>query len=482
VSLPRFALILTLSIVQIAFGDLQSQAEKIVATTDLKKGTAAVCVIDTATGKALIKINENISMIPASNQKLLTTGAALHVLGPTFTFQTKLLKDGDNLIVVGDGDPTLGDTSLLGITDWSKERSILDAQLEPWIQAAKKAGITSVGTLYIDDRIFDQTFTHPSWPADQINRWYCAQVAGINYHLNVIHFYPEPMRGAHASLGKYAPAIPWITINNKTTSKAGKKYASSFWVSRSPDTNKLSARGNVNAVHKDPIKIALHDPSMIFGNTLATAFRKHGISVNNVQRVQAGAPASSGKIIHIQTTPIAQALQRSNRDSHNLYAESLLKRLSAFATGMPGSFDSGAATVKAIVTQRLGSEQQGLFPADGSGMSRENKVSVKTLAQWLASFSIDETNGNTLAASLATPGAGTLKSRFKQIKLEGATVHAKSGYLKEVCSLSGYIIFDNGRAPLVFSIIANGVKGTVKEAKKMQERIVFASSVEVLNN
>ena len=152
-SLPRFALILTLSIVQIAFGDLQSQAEKIVATTDLKKGTAAVCVIDTATGKALIKINENISMIPASNQKLLTTGAALHVLGPTFTFQTKLLKDGDNLIVVGDGDPTLGDTSLLGITDWSKERSILDAQLEPWIQAAKKAGITSVGTLYIDDRI-----------------------------------------------------------------------------------------------------------------------------------------------------------------------------------------------------------------------------------------------------------------------------------------------------------------------------------------
>ncbi len=481
-SLPRFAIILILSIVQIALGDLQGEAEKIVATTDLKKGRAAVCVIDTATGKTMIEINEDMSMIPASNQKLLTTAAALDLLGPSFTFQTKLLKEGDNLIVVGDGDPTFGDTSLLGITDWSQERSILEAQLEPWVKATKNAGITSVDTLYIDDRIFDQNFTHPSWPADQIDRWYCAQVAGINYHLNVIHFYPEPMRGTHASLGKYAPAMPWITIQNKTTSKAGKKYSSSFWISRSPDTNKMSARGNVNAVHTEPIKIPFHDPSMIFGNTLATALRTHGVSVKKVKRVEADAPSSSGKVLYIHKTPIAQALQRSNRDSHNLYAEALLKRLSAYATGTSGSFDSGSASVKAVVTQRLGVEQQGLFPADGSGMSRDNKVSVKTLARLLESFRVDELQGKALIASLATPGNGTLKSRFKKIKLEGATVHAKSGYLREVCSLSGYIIFDNGRAPLVFSIIANGVKGTVKEAKKMQERIVFASSVEVLNN
>jgi D-alanyl-D-alanine carboxypeptidase/D-alanyl-D-alanine-endopeptidase (penicillin-binding protein 4) len=244
----------------------------------------------------------------------------------------------------------------------------------------------------------------------------------------------------------------------------------------------MSARGNVNAVHTEPIKIPFHDPSMIFGNTLATALRTHGVSVKKVKRVEADAPSSSGKVLYIHKTPIAQALQRSNRDSHNLYAEALLKRLSAYATGTSGSFDSGSASVKAVVTQRLGVEQQGLFPADGSGMSRDNKVSVKTLARLLESFRVDELQGKALIASLATPGNGTLKSRFKKIKLEGATVHAKSGYLREVCSLSGYIIFDNGRAPLVFSIIANGVKGTVKEAKKMQERIVFASSVEVLNN
>ena len=52
------------------------------------------------------------------------------------------------------------------------------------------------------------------------------------------------------------------------------------------------------------------------------------------------------------------------------------------------------------------------------------------------------------------------------------TVYAESGYIREVSALSGFVVFDDNRAPLVFSIIANGVKGTVHHAKKMQEQIV----------
>jgi len=482
VSLLRLALTLTLSIAQIALGDLQNQVEKIVQETNLRKGTAGVCVIDTATDKILVDIRSDESMIPASNQKLLTAGAALHILGRSFSFKTTVLQNGDDLIVVGDGDPTLGDTFHLGITNWSKERSMLSAELEPWIVSVKNAGVTAVDTLWVDDRIFDREFTHGTWPADQINRWYCAQVAGINYHLNVMHFYPEPKSGTNASLGKYTPSVPWISIKNKTTSKVGKKYSSSFWISRSPDTNDMTARGNVNALHKTPIKIAFHDPTMIFGNTLATALRAHGITVKNVQRVSENALPSKGKQIYVRTTPISEVLLRSNRDSHNLYAEALLKRVAATGSGSQGSFENGATLVEAAVTQRLGSREKGLSPADGSGMSRDNKVSSRTLAKWLASFNIHEPCGEILVSSLATPGIGTLQKRFKKIKLEGAEVYAKSGYLREVCSLSGYVVFDNGRPPLVFSILVNGVKGTVKDAKIMQERIVFASSVEVLGS
>ncbi len=470
-SIRRKTILCLLWLCQSVQGDLQSSIQQIVSNADLNKGSAGVCIIDTSTNEPLVEINAINGMIPASNQKLLTTGTAIHVLGPHFSFNTKLLQHGKNLLVVGDGDPTLGDTELLGISNWADERQMLEAELKPWVDAVKRAELTAIDTLYIDDRIFDQNFVHPSWPADQINNWYCAQVAGINYHLNVVHFFPSPNIGTHANLGLYTPAIPWISIKNNTTSKTGKNSSSSFWIARSPNSNVLTARGNVNAKHTKPVQVAFHDPSMIFGNTLAAELRANGISVKHVQRVDRNS-VNQGKQLYVRTTPIANVLLRSNRDSHNLYAESLLKRVSAAATQRSGTFDEGAAVVDAAVTQRLGNVQRGLSSADGSGMSRENSVSPKTLAMWLASFQLDEPSGEALLHSLATPGTGTLDNRFKNVNLRGAQVYAKSGYLRGVCSLSGYIVFDDQREPLVLSIIVNNVKGTVRGAKKMQEQII----------
>lgn len=468
----RFVLLLILSLSHIALGDLQSRVENIVTNADLNNGSLSLCIIDTTSNNAIAEINAQMSMIPASNQKLFTTGAALHVLGPNFIFQTRILRDGNTLIVVGDGDPSLGDTELAGIKDWSTERLMLESELQPWIDAVQNADVESVDTLYIDDRIFDQNFTHPTWPANQINNWYCAQVAGINYHLNVVHFFPSPIRGNHASLGMVTPEMPWLAIGNKTTSKTGKKDSSSFWVSRTPNSNTMTARGNVNATHTQPVRVAFHDPSMLFGYTLASTLRENGIAVKEVQRVRADSRTSQGEELYVHSTPISDALLRSNRDSHNLYSEALLKRLAASATNRSGTFDNGATIIEAAVTQRLGDTQSGLSVIDGSGMSRDNHTSSRTLARWLASFKLEEPTGIALLSSLATPGCGTLESRFKKVELNGATVHAKSGYLRGVCSLSGYILFDSGRSPIVFSIIINDIKGTVKGAKKMQEQIV----------
>ncbi len=107
-------------------------------------------------------------------------------------------------------------------------------------------------------------------------------------------------------------------------------------------------------------------------------------------------------------------------------------------------------------------------------MSRENQISTLTLSRWLSSFDLSDPAGKSLLQSLAIPGRGTLATRFKNIDFGGATVHAKSGYLRGVCSLSGYITFEN-RPPLVFSIIVNDIQGTVKGAKTMQERIVTSA-------
>ena len=468
----RFATCALLSTASIVFGDLQSEVKKLINSADLNKGTAGVCIIDTASNKELVSINASKQMIPASNQKLITGGTALHVLGPSFEFKTQLISNNDNLTIIGDGDPTIGDPELLMLKDWSRENNVLDAELKPWVDAVKSAGIKKIETLFVDDRIFDKNFVHHSWPADQINNWYCAQVSGLNYHLNVVHFYPAPMRGKNASLGDIAPRMQWESIVNKTTSKAGKKYKSTFWVARLPNSNTMTARGNVNAVHKAPVKVAFHDPAIVFGNTFAHLLRKNGITVGKVEHVAPSSPQARGTIIYTHSTPIQTALRRSNADSHNLYAESLLKRYSAQATGRSGSFEEGSSITKSAINQRLDSITTSTVVADGSGMSRNNKISPRTLANWLSSFNVNEAVGKSLIDSLATPGIGTLDNRFKGIDLGNSRVHANSGYLRGVCALSGFVTFQN-RPPVVFSIIVNGVKGTVKGAKKLQEQIIL---------
>jgi serine-type D-Ala-D-Ala carboxypeptidase/endopeptidase (penicillin-binding protein 4) len=478
----RIAIFLFFLVFQVAAGDLQTTVNSIVSSAKIGGGTASVCIIDTETDKLLVEIRSSTSMIPASNQKLLTSGAALHILGPSFQFETKVLWDegSKTLTIIGDGDPTIGDPSLLGVTDWKTENQALENELVPWVSAIQNAGIKSINSIKVDDRIFDHSFVHPSWPADQINSWYCAQVSGLNYHLNVVHFLPSP-RTKTASLGEIAPKMPWITFGNKTTSKRGKNNSSSFWVARLPNSNKMTARGNVKGKHTEPVKIAFHNPAAVFGEVLARELRSNNIQVATVKQVAQNAPQNKGVLIFTNQTPLSVALKRSNTDSHNLYAESLLKRIAAASTNSSGTFDDGGKAVAKSVSQRLAINPASLTPTDGSGMSRKNKVSTKILARWLASFDPDDPAGKKLLDSLATPGTGTLKNRFKNTNIEGSTVHAKSGYLLGICSLSGYVTFDT-RPPLVFSIIVNNVKGTVKGAKTMQERIVFAAIKDLMSN
>ncbi|MBC8523073.1 D-alanyl-D-alanine carboxypeptidase/D-alanyl-D-alanine-endopeptidase [PVC group bacterium] len=471
----RLTIFLICLISQVAWADLQQTVESIVNSANLGGGNSSVCVIDTADSRILVDIRSRQQMIPASNQKLLTSGSAMHILGPSFEFLTQLLWDGETLVIVGDGDPTIGDPDLLGVKEWSTENQTLESELSPWASAVIGLGIKHVKKIVVDDRIFDRNFVHPSWPANQINNWYCAQVAGLNYHQNVVHFFPAPdPESKKAVLGTISPKMPWIKFGNKTTCNRGKNDKSSFWVARLPNSNKMTARGNVKGKHTQPVKVAFHNPPLVFGEVFARVLRAKGVSVDKVEQVSLEAPPSRGKLIFTHRTPLSTVLKRSNTDSYNLYAETLLKRIAYASTGKPGTFDDGAAAVQRSVAQRLTIHPNSVSPADGSGLSRDNKASTEILAKWLASFDVQDLAGMELLDSLATPGSGTLKNRFAKVDLSGAKVHAKSGYIRGVCSLSGYITFEN-RSPLVFSIMVNNIKGTVKEAKKMQERIVFAS-------
>ena len=156
-----------------AVGDLQDDVGLAIRVANFEKAMVAVSVREARTGEAIVTIKADELMIPASNMKLLTTGTALHVLGPDFEFTTKLLREGERLIVVGDGDPAFGDPDLLALMQ-SEDYDGLDIEqfLDLWINPVVEAGIEHISELVVDDRIFDREFVHKDWPVDQLNRRY----------------------------------------------------------------------------------------------------------------------------------------------------------------------------------------------------------------------------------------------------------------------------------------------------------------------
>ncbi len=475
----RVACVATVLLASGAFAGLRDDVELEIRRASLGLAVIGVSVRDASSGAALVAVNDEEALIPASNMKLLTSGAALDALRGEFSFRTRLLLDGRRLVVRGDGDPGFGDPVLLEETAFGGRRGVdVEDLLEVWVRAVVETGLGGVDELVVDDRIFDRERVHRDWPLDQLNRRYCAEVAGLNFHLNVLNFYPRPASGERPDVSLMQPRAGWIEVVNRATARTGQQEANSAWIARRPGSNELTLYGNVRFPYKAPVPVTFNDPPEFFAQLLADRLEEAGVRVASYRAARDDDPRHGGEPLGpVVATPIATALVRCNRDSHNLYAEALLKRAAAAITGEPGSWSAGAAIVRRVVHERVGDPRlaAGLAVADGSGLSRENRVTAATLTAWLASFHADAKAGPLFVASLAKPGEGTLEERFAGVNLEGASLRAKSGYVRGVSCLSGYVTAPDGRRR-AFSILVNGLEepGSVAQAKTMQERVVAA--------
>ncbi len=465
--------------------DLADDVGKLVSASGLKQKSIAVSITDAATDTTLVSINADQQMIPASNMKLLTSGAALHYLGPEFEFTTRLIRKDDKLIVIGDGDPAFGDPELLEIMSVGGSKGLdVEAFINLWIKPVVATGVKKISEVIVDDRIFDREFVHPTWPVDQLNRTYCAQVSGLTFHANILRFYPRPDSG-RPNVSNFEPAMGWILLTNRGTCKTGAHHKNDGWLARKIGTNDLTFYGNVSSAYRPPynVPVTVHDMPEQFARLLADRLSRAGVQVASYRVATPEEPAFEGETIGpIISTPISTVLTRCNRDSANLYAECLIKRLGYAMTRQPGSWLNGAAIVRHAVHERLRGSAvvNGLVVTDGSGMSRGNKVTAELITAWLNTFHNDDRLGPMFIDSLAEPGdEGTLRKRFGSSNLHGATVHAKSGYINHVSCLSGFVTAPDGRC-YSFSVLGNELNPSeIITAKTLQEKIVLAIAKEL---
>lgn len=467
------------------YADLAGDVRAVLGDKLLSKGEVGVEMIrlgkTPSEDQVIYQFKATAPRIPASNLKLVTTAAALETLGADFHFKTVLAMRESDLALIGDGDPTLGDAELLRKTPgWD-----VDTVFKTWAEMLKKRGITQVHDIYVDDSIFDEEFVHPDWPVEQEHKRYVAQVGGVNLNANCLDFYLRTGAAGQTVQFRTDPVTAYATIGN--TCVTGSQNA--VWLSRRAGGNEIVLRGETNVSNDEPVSVTIHDPPMYAATVLAETLAANGIKLSgqvqrdrSIRAALAGAttrPATNSSQawlpLAIHATPLPAVLARANKDSMNLYAEALCKRIGAAASGTSGSWANGTASTAAFL-QTLGVASNEFNLDDGCGLSKKNAISPNAIAKVLEHKFHDQDH-DVYLNSLAVAGVdGTFEHRFKDSDLR-ARVFGKSGYVNGVSTLSGYLKAKDGQW-YVFSILMNGLpEGTVLGAKQLQERIVKAMDI-----
>jgi len=503
----RLSRVLSLAILAAPAGpacasDLSSQVNGLVSSSKLGKANVGVsiveCVAPSGTDPVLVGINESTPFIPASNLKVITTAAALEVLGADFTFETHLILSktptGHRLTLVGSGDPALFDPEAREADGRHGNWTTVEQCARSWAESLKGAGIAQVEEFVVDGRIFDTESTpqgDTKWRNNEHAGTYAVGVWGLNIAANAAVLKPSWNPGGAPAIGSVDPPFPLRIAGGKNTATCDARRAENLSIAYEADRRSLRFSGNMRQ-RTTEVSLGIHDPLPLSAEMFARLLAANGVEVRSWRVATQQDPAAIGPSVEpVLRTPIATVLKGANTESKNLYAEALLKRLGAKSANPPsrpigpefvaGSWTNGNGALRAALDKRLGSGCTGaLCMRDGSGLSDVNRTTPDLTARLLATYAADQAYFRPYFMSFARPRQpGTLMKRFASVDLRGAEVFAKSGYIDGACCLSGIVIGAGGRT-VAFSVLCNKVSdGEIAEAKSLHERIVAAIAREI---
>ncbi len=397
----------------------------------------------------LVSISSTRAQAPASNMKLVTSAAALCLLGPDWNFQTRFAADGPiengslrgDLVVFAGGDP-LYDRDAAGN---------VDAWLEPVATKLSESGIRTItGNLVLDEGTFELPSPAPGWPdASQYWQDYCALPAGFTANAGCVTATVTPTSVGQSARVQVEPREHGLP--ERIAVKTAKKK-SRLNVVVGANQGRVIVRGEMPSGAEPWESSFSHpDPVVLFGASLRGALAAKGITLQGEVVRERGRESNGLRDLAILASPLLDTLVPINTDSNNPVTEQVLLALGNAVQGA-GTRAGGADAVR-LGLERLGVSASGFVQSDGSGLSRENRVSAAQLTALLnEAMSLDSVSAQAFRDSLAIGGrTGTLEKRLKHESTRGR-VFAKTGWISGVSALSG-VVLDGQERELIFSIL-----------------------------
>jgi D-alanyl-D-alanine carboxypeptidase/D-alanyl-D-alanine-endopeptidase (penicillin-binding protein 4) len=437
--------------------------ELFAADTLFRNASVSLSVRDAVTGDIITEYDDEKSLSPASVMKLITTAAALELLGTGYKFKTTIFYSGKlnrrsgilrgNIIIRGGGDPVL-------LSERFREH--YSDFPDKAVQAIISSGIRKIrGKIITDDSRYDYIPVPAKWLREDIGNYYGAGVYGLSFRDNTLDIHLQTSGEGSVPFIKFIePAECRVNLNNMlTTGRSGEEGS----VFSAPYGSIAILTGSLPA-HRDDIvlKASIPDPPLVMSALTVRKLKEAGIEVSgepSTSRIEGDHTKDKPtELFEISSPPLSDIIRVMNHESVNMYAEHLLKEMGRIVSDS-GNMQAGIRALDNFLNGS-GTGTKGLYLADGSGLSPSCAVNSGTVTNILCYMRSKPEIYHDFYESLPEAGkSGTIKNYFKGPVFESG-MRAKSGSMTGVRSYAGYLISASGRELAFCVIINNCFSGT----------------------
>jgi len=451
-----------------SIGFAQNAVDDFVNAPNMKRANISLLVKDIKTGEIVMQHRADKVTIPASTTKLVTTATALELLGPDFSFETKLQYDGTikdgvlngNIYILGSGDPTLG-SAFMGDSLF----------LDKWVAAVKQLDINKInGAIIGDARLFNTEGVAPRWSWEDMGNYYAAGAYGISIYDNTYKlFLSSGAVGSTPEIIRTEPNMPDLKF--KLYLKAAETNEDSAYFYGAPFSNDRSIYGTIPANKKEfVIKGDIPNPPLYAAQTFSKKLKESGIQIAGNASTIASDSLSKTVFFTEVSPPLKEIITNINNISNNHYAEHLFRCLS-LQKATQASINNSVSVTKDFWKNK-GLDVSGLIINDGCGLSPSDAISASFFVDLLLYEKTKSTNSADFISSLPIAGqSGTIKKLLKGTELEGK-VQAKSGSIFGVQCFTGYIT--KNEKQYAFAILVNNYSGVRKKVVEEIEKLLLS--------
>lgn len=425
-------------------------------------------------GYILERYNSKKVIIPASNQKLVTTAALLDHFGSEYQFETVIygkgsltdeVWDGD-LIIVGSGDPSIsGDL-------YDEDRYFV---FDRFREQLAQEGIKHVtGNLIADASLFDQQVYPKGWDWYDFSFYYGVQIAPLSFNNNAVDL--EVF--AEGNIGE-TPRISWFPDNTDYVTFINKQ------VITHPDTdydeyyrrelggNTITLGSTLPQGYYEDESLSVDEPALYFLHSFRNYLADQGIHIDGDLDVtyEPTDTVNFKRLATHRSNPISDLIEWTNKESDNFYTEMMTKTLSAQKSGTKGSFEDGIAHIREFLFE-MGLDTLHIQMNDASGMAGGNFNTTENLSKLLVEMQ-SHPEFDAYYSSMSIAGIdGTLAHRMKGTPLYN-NFKGKSGFVTGVRTLSGYMKTRSGKRIIVSMATNNYISEKVRPIDAVHEKILM---------